>query len=223
MIYSNLGIIFLAAGKSSRYGSNKLIEKLHGLPVFIHSILNMHSLCPEKNIVIVCHDDYLVLYQKIVKEIIPDRTFSFISGGLERFNSVYNGLKVLVKNQNVTFVAIHDTARPLADKNLLIKCLTSCKNNGNGVAARKISDTVKRTDHSNKVTETIDRTNLWSVETPQVFLFNEILNAYKRAISDKIQITDDAGAIEYIEKDVYLVENTKPNIKITYKTDLNNL
>ena len=65
-------------------------------------------------------------------------------------------------------MAIHDTARPLVTDQILKKCYDSCKTFGNGVAAKRISDTIKRTDKNTKVIETIDRTNLWAIETPQV-------------------------------------------------------
>ena len=219
-MYKDLGIIFLAAGKSSRYGvQNKLLELYNEIPLFIHSIKTFSSQCKKENIIIVCSQEETNSFTAILKKHIPDNCYTFASGGKERYNSVYNGLSKL-KNK-VEYVAIHDTARPLATQQILNNCYKMCKKNGSGVAAKRINDTIKRTIGNNsKVLETVDRTNLWAIETPQIFRFNEIFNAYKKIIKNNKFITDDSGAMEYAGYTVYLVENQDPNKKITYKTDL---
>ena len=215
----DLGIIFLAAGSSSRFGSeNKLLEKYDNIPLFIHSIQKLSPVCASSNIVIVCSKNNLEAFKSIIEKYLPKKEFSFVIGGKERFNSVHNGLKIL--NGKVKYVAIHDTARPFANAELLKKCYNTSITYGTGIAAKRISDTVKRTDKDNKVIKTINRTNLWAIETPQVFKTSEIYNAYEKIISENAFITDDAGAMEYIGKAVYLVDNPYLNKKITYKTDL---
>jgi 2-C-methyl-D-erythritol 4-phosphate cytidylyltransferase len=221
-MFSNLGLIFLAAGKSSRYGEkNKLLELYEGLPLFIHSIKKLSTLCKNDNIFIVCTPENINKFSHILNKNIPDNNFNFIGGGKERYNSVYNGLMEL--KDKVEYVAIHDTARPMATSKLLKNCYTICKKNGSAIAAKRINDTIKRTGENNKVQATIDRTNLWAIETPQVFRFNEIFDAYTRVIIDEKFITDDSSAMEYAGYTVYLMENTEPNKKVTYKTDLTDL
>jgi 2-C-methyl-D-erythritol 4-phosphate cytidylyltransferase len=221
-MYNDLGIIFLAAGQSSRYGKkNKLLEIYKDLPIFIHSVKTLSSLCCEKNIVIVCSHENINSFSSLIKQYLPNVNYKFTAGGKERYNSVYNGL-INLKNK-IKYVAIHDTARPMVNTYILNECYKSCLTNGNGVAAKRISDTIKRTSYDNQVLETIDRTNLWAIETPQAFNYTEIFDAYTKIIEDKASITDDAGALEYTGKKVYLVENPFPNKKITYETDLNDL
>jgi 2-C-methyl-D-erythritol 4-phosphate cytidylyltransferase len=221
-MYTNLGLIFLAAGQSSRYGKkNKLLELYKGIPIFIHSIKTLSTLCKEENIIIVCSQENTEDFSSLIKKYLPNSNYKFTTGGKERYNSVYNGLKKL--ENKVEFVAIHDTARPMVNTYILDECYKSCLINGNGVAAKRISDTIKRTSTNNQVIETVNRTNLWAIETPQAFTFNEIFTSYAKIIKDNAFITDDAGAMEYTDKEVYLVENPFPNKKITYETDLNDL
>ena len=187
-------------------------------PVFIYSLLNFRDSCPDSQIVLVCHSDLIDEFKRLTNKFIPDNQFVYTTGGAERYNSVINGLNALPKN--VKFVAVHDAARPLANKKLLYKCLESCKNRGSGVAAKKINDTVKRTANDGKVLENIDRTNLRAVETPQIFKIDELKSAYRKLLRDKANVTDDAGAMEYADFPVYLVENPDINTKITHQSDI---
>ncbi len=244
-----LGIIIVAGGTGTRFGGgNKLLEyipssiclsKPHtpiappespkpppkqkikmppAYPVFIYSLLNFRNSCPDTQIVLVCHSDLIEKFKKLADKFIPENQFIYTIGGAERYNSVINGMNALPKS--VKYVAIHDAARPLADKKLLYKCLEMCKQKGSGVAAKKINDTVKRTINENIVLESLDRTNLWTVETPQVFKIDELKSAYRTLLQDSASVTDDAGAMEYADFPVYLVENPDINTKITHQSDI---
>ena len=245
----DLGIIIVAGGSGTRFGKqNKLLQyipcsihlpKFHTkhlpqessliahnkncsayseCPVFICSLLNFYRLCPDHQIVLVCHSDLIDEYKKLTDNFIPENEFIFTTGGVERYNSVINGLDVLP--DNVKYVAVHDAARPLANKKLLNKCLDSCKQRGSGIAAKKINDTVKRTSNDKKVIENIDRTNLWAIETPQIFRIQDLKSAYEKLIQSNATITDDAGAMELAGFSVFLVESPELNIKITNQSDI---
>ncbi|MCF7790667.1 MAG: 2-C-methyl-D-erythritol 4-phosphate cytidylyltransferase [Victivallales bacterium] len=221
-MYYDLGIIFLAAGRSTRYGEkDKLLENYKNLPLLVHSIQTLSPLCKRENIIVVCNKLNIAKFESILNKYIPDNGFTFISGGKERFNSVYKGLLAL--KDKVTYAAIHDTARPMVRQYILNECYRLCRKLGSGIAAKKINDTVKKAEQNGLVIETVDRRNLWSIETPQVFKLSDILLSYSKIIEDNIFITDDSSAMEYAGKKVYLVENPFPNGKITYKTDLNNI
>ena len=215
----SLGIIIVAGGSSSRYGEkNKLLETIGGIPVFAHSLINFRNCCPDNQIILVCNQNYLSNYKNIISMLIPDNKFTFIQGGKTRSDSVVNGLNMLQKE--IKYAAIHDAARPLATTSLMEKCLSSCISNGNGIAAKRITDTLKTADDKGKVLNTVDRNKSWAIETPQVFRLNEIRNAYKYVTGKNINVTDDAGAMEHFGKDVFLVENLDYNFKITYPLDL---
>lgn len=214
-----LGIIIVAGGGSSRYGEkNKLLENIDSIPVFAHSLINFRNCCPDNHIILVCSENYLPAYKNMINMLIPDNKFIFTQGGVTRSDSVINGLNMLPKK--IKYVAIHDAARPLATAPLLKKCLSSCISNGSGVAAKRITDTLKTSDNGGKVLKTIDRNNTWAIETPQMFRFTDIKAAYRYVKEKGIIVTDDAGAMEHFGKDVFLVENQDYNFKITYPVDL---
>ena len=244
-----LGIIIVAGGTSSRFGgTNKLLEYIPtqislskprmsittpnspkpfrkqkikmppAYPVFIYSLLNFRASCPDSQIALICHTNLIETFKRLTNEFIPGNQFIYVTGGAERYNSVINGLNALP--ESVKYVAIHDAARPLANKKLLYKCLESCKSKGSGIAAKKINDTVKRTTNNGKVLESIDRTNLWAVETPQIFKIDELKSAYNMLLQKNASVTDDAGAMEKAGFPVYLVENPDINTKITHQSDI---
>ena len=103
---------------------------------------------------------------------------------------------------------------------LLKKCTDSCINFGSGVSAVKIYDTLKLVNN-NIIIKTIDRENMWKIQTPQVFRLYELIDAYKSIINKRISVTDDSEIMEISGHKIYLVENDSLNEKITCKDDLN--
>ena len=214
-----LGIIIVAGGSSSRYGEkNKLLETIDRIPVFAHSLINFRNCCPDNQIVLVCNENYLSAYKNIINMLIPDNKFVFTQGGATRSDSVISGLNML--SEETKYATIHDAARPLATASLLKKCLSSCISTGSGVAAKRITDTLKNADNKGKVLKTIDRSRIWAMETPQMFRFYDIKAAYRYVKEKGIIVTDDAEAMEHFGKDIFLVENQDYNFKITYPMDL---
>ena len=246
---NKLGIVIVAGGTSKRFfGKNKLLEYIpnhilndppditqYGIdsgqlhrqaktamppvyPVFICSLLNFRNACSDHQIVLVCHPELVKEYKKLSNKFIPGNNFIYTIGGTERHNSVINGLNALP--DSVKYVAIHDAARPLANKKILNKCLDSCLKKGSGVAAKKINDTIKLATNDGKIIKSIDRTNLWAVETPQIFNIDDLKSAYQKLLQGNMAVTDDAGVMEYAGFSVYLVENHDINTKITYQSDI---
>jgi len=182
-------------------------------------MINFRHICPDNQIVLVCNSKFIQTYKDLISKYIPSNSFSYAEGGETRGDSVYNGLQILNQLQ-VKYAAIHDAARPLASLKLMKKCFEECIKNGNAVAAKKVTDTIKSSDEKNRVTATIDRSKLWSIETPQTFKLSDILNAYSFIKSKGIAVTDDAGAMESFGKEVFIFENPEYNQKITYTWDL---
>ncbi len=215
-----LGIVIVAGGTSTRYGEkNKLLEEIGSIPIIVHSFLNFGHACLDKQIVLVSNPNYIETYKHLIDKYIPFNSYSYTKGGETRRDSVYNGL-LFLKQFPVQYVAIHDAARPFASAKLLTECLNQCKKVGSAVSAKKITDTIKTADDHNKVTATIDRSKLWCIETPQLFNFKDIFDAYSYVRTKNIAVTDDAGAMEYSGKEVFLFENSEYNNKITYPNDL---
>ncbi|MCF2908307.1 2-C-methyl-D-erythritol 4-phosphate cytidylyltransferase [Pseudoalteromonas sp. DL2-H2.2] len=140
-----------------------------------------------------------------------------VTGGQERADSVLNAL-LAMQNTPPDWVLVHDAARPLVEvsdiTNLIEKCLTHQEG---GILASKVKDTIKRgTSHSE---ETVPRETLWQALTPQFFPYQQLLTALLQARQNKLQVTDEASAIEQAGQPVRLVSGRSDNIKITTPED----
>ena len=123
-------------------------------------------------------------------------------------------------NEEVGIVVVHDGARPCVTADLISQTIASAKQHGSGIAAVKITDTVKSVDKGMVISETIDRTKLWLVQTPQAFKFNLLKKSFALIEKKKIKITDEASAVELASDGVRLVAASSSNIKITTPDDL---
>lgn len=215
----NLGIVIAAGGSGKRYGSgNKLFELLDSVPLFVHTVRNLYGCCPDSNFIVVAPSAELTEFQALLAKFMPGNKIVFTSGGNSRGQSVSNGLAKL--GGDVEFVAIHDAARPLSSAGLLMKCLDAAMQFGGAVPAKPVTDTIKRAENSGKIIETVDRSALWRVETPQVFSLAALKAAYKLADADGLEFTDDAGVMEHAGFPVHVVYNPDNNLKITYPEDI---
>ena len=215
----DLGIIIAAAGTSSRFGdSDKLLEKLSGLPVFLHSVRTFYGLCPQENLLIAVHPDKVEQYRNTAQKYLPDFAPRFIAGGKVRAESVMNALQELAPGTE--FVAIHDAARPRADRALLEKCLEAARIHGGAIPAKPVVDTLKRTNTNGIINATVSRENLWRVETPQVFNLKQLLDANRKCADMQTEFTDDAAIMEAAGYKVVIVHNHADNAKITYPKDI---
>ena len=214
-------LIIAAGGSGTRFGSDKLTLDLCGKPLFIHTIQNFLDVLNSDQIILVCRKESISMYKKIVKKTFPNNKITIIEGGQDRTNSVFNGLKKAQEKQ-YEYAVIHDAARPLAKGQLLIKCLKSLINaNADGaIAAKKVINTIKVTNDKHFIA-TLNRSNLWSIETPQVFYFSQLFKAYSTIIkNNNTQFTDDAAVVEAAGGIVIPVEDNDDNLKITYKKDI---
>ena len=205
--------IIVAAGASRRFkaATPKQFMKLGGLPVFLWSVLAFKKTGKFGQIILVVPKD------RVVKLKIPAAKYGFeaIPGGKERADSVHEGIKKL--KPGVKIVAIHDGARPLVSKGLILRSLEAAKKFGAAVAAVPANDTVKICSGL-KVLKTTPRTNVWLAQTPQVFARETIEYAFKKLRARK-GITDDAQIAELAGKPVRVVPGESTNIKLTTKKD----
>ena len=217
----DLGIIIAAAGTSSRFGGDdKLLEKLDGMPLFLHSIRNFYSLCPTENMIVVVNPEKLIEFKNIAETYLPEYQLRFVAGAKLRAESVRNGLTALLPQTK--FVAIQDAARPWASSSLLKKCLVAARLHGGAVPAKAVIDTLKRTNKDARIIDTVRRDNLWLVETPQVFNLEQLLDANRQISNTDMEFTDDASVMEAAGYEVYIVCNQGKNMKITHRKDIIN-
>jgi 2-C-methyl-D-erythritol 4-phosphate cytidylyltransferase len=139
-------------------------------------------------------------------------------GGVERQDSVRIALGLTSAESEL--VVVHDAARPLATPEIFEACLSAAARCGGGIAAIPVSDTLKRVDAGKTIAATVARAGLWQAQTPQAFRRDALVEAHRRAVSDRIAATDDADLVERTGVRVEVVEAATANIKITTPSDL---
>ncbi len=140
-----------------------------------------------------------------------------VPGGAERHLSVWNGLQALPRDCEL--VAVHDGARPLIQPAQISRCVSAAEDIGGAACARRVTETVKRADDGGWITHDVDRQGLWIMETPQVFKYEWLMQAYQDVIRQGTVVTDEVSAYLY-GLPVIVVENLTPNPKITLPGDL---
>ena len=211
---TKLSVIITAGGSSRRYGqTNKLLEKIDGKEVIIHSIEAFIPFSPFE--IIVSATESLENSLKELLEKYNIENIKIVRGGDTRQASIYNALKQCSASD---IVAIHDAARPLVKKTDIDKCLQKAVATGAAIVAVKAVDTIKIVNENNKIEATPDRNTLWAVQTPQIFDYKLIFDAHEKLQGRSF--SDDAGMLEYLGKEVYVSEGSRSNIKITTPEDL---
>ena len=212
--------VIVAAGSGARMEGegDKLFLEVNQFPVIGHTWRNFDRHPDIDEIVLVVRDDILPKFESLADEVSPRKPYSFVAGGQERQDSVRNGIKAA--SDNCDIVAIHDGARPCVDAETISNTILAAKEHGASVAATKIVDTIKLSDGNTRISQNVDRTHLWSVQTPQVFKINTILEAMEAVDEQHASVTDDTAACELIGQSVILVESKKPNPKVTTNSDL---
>jgi len=212
--------IITAGGSGRRMGTEvpKQLLKLNGITLLEHT-LKPFILCPSiEGIVIVAGDTIVEHINKIIQNISDKgKSLIVVKGGLERQDSVWNGLEAVP--EDIDIVVIHDAVRPFITADLITECAQSALNNGAVTVMRPINETVKVIS-DNIVQETLDRSKLWITQTPQAFKRELIIKAHKSARTKKYTGTDDCMLVELLGYPVHIIEGNDMNIKITTPADL---
>ena len=199
--------IITAGGTSSRFGNrNKLLEKINGKEVIKYTVEAFEKADVDE--IIICAN----------KAIIPDLSNMFvhkiIEGGISRQASVYNGLKAAEK---CDYVLIHDGARPVITPEIINRTIDLVKEKNAVSVMTKSIDTIKEVEDG-RIIKTIDRSKLYNTQTPQAFKYEWILSAHEKLKGQNF--TDDAGMLEALGYEVYIVDGSYKNIKITTQSDI---
>ncbi len=206
--------IIVAAGSSRRMGFDKLLAPLDGKPVLQHSIEAFLAVDEIQQIVVVCPEDRWSQLGKLP----GSKAITRVDGGNERQHSVENGLNTLPPG--ITHVAVHDGARPLVAADDIRRCIKAAHACGAATLARRATETMKRADADDFCLEAVCREHLWSMETPQVFEIERLLQAYRHVAEQGLQVTDEVSALQAIGQPVKFIESLQPNLKITTPADL---
>jgi len=212
--------IIVAAGRGTRMGPNidKLFLEVAGRPVIAHTWAKLDSAVSVDEVVLVVRAGMEPDFRQIAATLALTKPYRLAEGGPERQDSVWNGLQAV--STGTDLVAIHDGARPCVTHEIVERCLRAAKDFGAAVAAQRVTDTIKESDDGVAVSRTVDRSRLWSVQTPQAFRLGVIRKALATAREQKLNLTDDTAACELIGQAVRLIESKQPNPKVTVPGDL---
>ncbi len=213
-----LTAIIVAAGDSRRMGFDKLFATIAGRPVIAHTIHAFERAACVDEIIVVARKDRHAEINTIVRDGNFKKVRSIIPGGKHRQDSVRGGLGHL--GTTARYVAIHDAARPLITAEQIELVLEQCRLHAAASLAEPISDTLKYTDAEFFVTASVDRHQLYAMQTPQIFERQLIEDAYRAVYAENASVTDEVSAVERLGHKVILVPNQDLNFKITYPRDL---
>lgn len=209
----NFKAIITAGGSSQRFGNtNKLLEKIHSKEVIKHTIEAFLAVNDISEIIICAHISIIDRLKSIFKD---EDKIKIIEGGKTRQQSVENGLLAL---KNCDFVLIHDGARPMITPEIIKEAIVMVQDKKALTVATKTTDTIKQVDENLKIIKTLDRSFLYNTQTPQAFEYNLIKEAHEKLHGK--DFTDDAGMLEFLGYDVYVLEGDYKNIKITTQNDV---
>ena len=202
--------IITSGGNSTRFGSNKLLEKIEGKSVIETTILKFIDLVDE--IIIPSKED---IKEYILKSKVYCNKIKFAPAGSTRQISVYSGIMAC---SNPEIVLIHDGARPFIDKETIKKAIELTYQKHAVLVGVFAVDTIKEVKDG-KITKTLDRKTIFQAQTPQCFDYELIKNVHLK-YKDEIDFTDDSSMVERYGAEVYILEGLKSNKKITTKDDL---
>lgn len=215
MIKPDICAIIVAAGESRRMnGVDKVLASLGGKPVLAWSVEAFQQNSQVGRIILVNSQKNTGPVRCLAIEKKWSKVMDVCTGGKRRQDSVAAGLALAGK---CDWVIIHDGARPLLSQDLINRGLEHARETGAAIAAVPVTDTIKMAGDNLIVIETPPRSNLWSVQTPQIFRFDIIKEAYKRIKGD---VTDDASLVEQTGHKVKLYMGSYDNIKVTTPRDL---
>jgi 2-C-methyl-D-erythritol 4-phosphate cytidylyltransferase len=211
--------IIPAGGKGKRGGTEtpKQYLKFHHKELIAYTleVFQKNNLVDE--IIISAEPSYFSLLEEIKQKYKLTKISKIVEGGDERQDSVYNALKSLKANDD-DLVAVHDAARPLLPDTILTKAIRTAKEKGNALVCLKARDTLLKGDKI--VKEYVDRSEIYYVQTPQIFRFKDLKKAMKKAYEQNFIGTDESMLVKELGIDINIVEGSMLNFKVTTATDL---
>ncbi|MFO7657103.1 MAG: 2-C-methyl-D-erythritol 4-phosphate cytidylyltransferase [Bacteroidales bacterium] len=207
--------IIVAGGTGSRMNTNipKQFLFIAGLPILMHTIKKFRNFDNALRIIVVLPEEQVKYWKKLCKEYRFKVQHEIRKGGETRFHSVKKGLRGIKPG---CLVAIHDGVRPLVSRNTIKRCFVQAAKTGAAIPVIDICESLRKVDGSEN--QMVDRDKYKLVQTPQVFVSNLLIKAFKKPYNESF--TDDASVVETIKQKISLVEGNPENIKITSALDL---
>ena len=213
-----IGLILVAAGLGSRLksGTPKQFQSLAGVPTYLHSLRTLSPLCQES--VVVVPDEWVDRVSEEVKTISASESIIVRSGGTTRQQSVLRGFDCL--DTRISRVIVHDAARPFVTADLAQRTILGLSAAAACIPGINVAETVKSVQ-SGLVSNTLNRSNLRLIQTPQAFQKSVLARAFESASTGEnlTKATDAATLVEALGEKVLVIEGDRRNVKITWKED----
>jgi 2-C-methyl-D-erythritol 4-phosphate cytidylyltransferase len=216
--------VIAAAGLGRRMQKDipKTYLPLAGKPILIHTLEVFERVPEVHEVLVVVHPEDLEFCQEEILAPYPlKKVLRVVPGGKERQDSVYNALKVLKReSEELEVILVHDGVRPLVPPSLVGRVVAAARRHGAAILGIPCQDTLKRVSSRREVVDTVDRQQLWQVQTPQAFRSELLWRAYQEAMARGLYTTDEAGLVEALGQPVVVVPGSPLNLKITTQDDL---
>lgn len=214
----NYTVVLPAAGSGKRMKAdkNKLLLELFGKPIFLYTLEVFQQDPNCEAIWLAVKEQERQLIEEYVERHNITKVQGYATGGTERQDSVRACLEAIPP---CGVVLVHDAARPFIDREVIARLVETAQVSGAAIAGVPVKDTIKKVENG-IISETVDRNQLWMIQTPQAFRYSLILNAAKAAQNDGFMGTDEAMLVERLNYPVAIVESTYENIKMTTPDDL---
>lgn len=210
-----------AAGQGARMGSHtpKQYLTLGEVPILVYCLKVLQHVAEIDSIILsVPESDRDFCRQDIVLAHHLTKVSQVVAGGRRRQDSVRHGVAGFTTSTGI--VLVHDGVRPFIDERMVRDVIHAAKQTGAAVAAMPLHDTVKRVGADHLIRETLNREELWQIQTPQAFRYDWLVEGHRLAQEQGWEVTDDAAIIEKLGYPVSVVEGSCFNIKITRPEDL---
>ena len=215
----NIAII-VAAGKGKRMnsGENKTFLEINGMPMIYHTVKKFQDCSEIDSILIVTTREDINKMNDLMKKYGFSKIKNIVEGGKERQDSVYCGLMNSNAKEN-DIIVVHNGSNPFVKGIEIRNCINEAEKHGAAVCAFPLKDTIKKVNNG-FVEKTLDRKDVYQMQTPQCVEFRIFKEAFTHAKDKKLNFTDDVALVESIGKRVKIVECSYENIKMTTKDDL---
>lgn len=211
--------IIPAAGSATRMGNlDKQFEEVGGVPVLARSMAMLSQSDWVDELVVVVKAQTIPLVLELIRAFAIGKVKSVVAGGETRQQSVQKGIAAV--SPQTAYVAIHDGARPMVTSQVIADTILDAFRVGAAAAAVPVVDTIKVADEKRNIAATPDRSRLFAVQTPQVFLLEAYREAAGLALEKGVDYTDDCQMFEAAGRTVYLSQGAYSNLKITTPIDL---
>jgi len=217
---SSTSAIIVAAGVGKRMNSStpKQFMTINHRPILYYTLKNFGPIKSISEIILVLSNDFIG--SDVINTALPPDLqvpLKLIAGGKRRQDSVWNGINAA--NESNSIISVHDGVRPFVASDKITKSIELCQKYDGAILAVPAVDTLKIVENS-MVQGTIDRRNIWQVQTPQTFRRDILIQAFEKAEAEGFCGTDEASLAERINANIAVVPGSKYNIKITVPEDV---